>query len=222
MQFKKRSSGAAAERMCRSDDGIFDIVDRRPQFRDEDSADAGDRSSHGDARAVAPGALAIFMPDGFRHLSDTAAWFAPDASPSPRSRPLAAAMSWVAMHILEGFALCAVAHSGFVWPPSEHPVPDNATQVSRLLLRPYADQPAMDGAIEADAVASLETVPTTLPSRGARAMALLAELWARARRRREIMRMRAGWQTLDDRTLKDIGLSRHEVDIFSGRNRRWD
>lgn len=226
MQFMKRSSGAAAERMRRSDDGIFDVVVRGPQSRDEDGADTGDRSRNGDMSDVAPGVLAIFMPDGFRHLSDTAPWFAPDAAPSPRSSPLAAAMSWIAMQVLEGFALCAIAHSGFVCPPSERPVPDrvpdNATQISRLLRRPDADQPAMDGAIEADAVASFETARAILPNRGTRAMALLAGLWSSALRRREIMRMRAAWQILDDRTLKDIGLSRHEADIISRRNRRWD
>ena len=39
-----------------------------------------------------------------------------------------------------------------------------------------------------------------------------AELWSRIRERREIRRIRAAWRTIDDRTLKDIGVSRYEIE----------
>jgi uncharacterized protein YjiS (DUF1127 family) len=39
----------------------------------------------------------------------------------------------------------------------------------------------------------------------------LTELWSRMARQREMRRRRAAWATIDDRTLKDIGVSRWEV-----------
>ena len=41
--------------------------------------------------------------------------------------------------------------------------------------------------------------------------AIVAELWLRMAREREIRRMRAAWATIDDRTLRDIGVSRSEM-----------
>ena len=40
--------------------------------------------------------------------------------------------------------------------------------------------------------------------------AIVAGLWSRALREREIGRIRAAWRTIDDRTLEDIGISRIE------------
>jgi uncharacterized protein YjiS (DUF1127 family) len=40
--------------------------------------------------------------------------------------------------------------------------------------------------------------------------AIVAGLWSRVLREREIRRIRAAWRTMDDRTLKDIGISRIE------------
>jgi uncharacterized protein YjiS (DUF1127 family) len=39
---------------------------------------------------------------------------------------------------------------------------------------------------------------------------IVAELWLRMAREREIRRMRKAWTTIDDRTLRDIGISRWE------------
>jgi uncharacterized protein YjiS (DUF1127 family) len=36
------------------------------------------------------------------------------------------------------------------------------------------------------------------------------------RREREIGRIRAAWETIDDRTLKDIGISRYEIEYARG------
>ena len=41
---------------------------------------------------------------------------------------------------------------------------------------------------------------------------ILAGLWSTIRSRREIHRMKAAWETVDDRTLKDIGVSRYEFE----------
>ena len=40
--------------------------------------------------------------------------------------------------------------------------------------------------------------------------AIVAGLWSRVLREREIRRIRAAWRTIDDRTLEDIGISRIE------------
>jgi hypothetical protein len=41
--------------------------------------------------------------------------------------------------------------------------------------------------------------------------AIVAGLWSRVFRGREIRRIRAAWWTIDDRTLEDIGISRIEL-----------
>ena len=41
---------------------------------------------------------------------------------------------------------------------------------------------------------------------------IVAKLWSRMLREREIRRLRAAWETVDDRTLKDIGISRYEIE----------
>ena len=41
---------------------------------------------------------------------------------------------------------------------------------------------------------------------------IVAGLWARVLRKREIRRIRAAWRTIDDRPLKDIGISRIEFE----------
>jgi uncharacterized protein YjiS (DUF1127 family) len=41
---------------------------------------------------------------------------------------------------------------------------------------------------------------------------VVAGLWRRILREREVRRIRAGWERVDDRTLRDIGISRHEIE----------
>jgi len=49
---------------------------------------------------------------------------------------------------------------------------------------------------------------------------IVAELWSKMRREREIRRISAAWETIDDRTLKDIGICRCEIEY--GRDaRHW-
>jgi uncharacterized protein YjiS (DUF1127 family) len=47
-----------------------------------------------------------------------------------------------------------------------------------------------------------------------------AELWLIIRHAREIRRIRAVWETIDDRTLKDIGVSRYEIE-YATEARHW-
>ena len=42
-------------------------------------------------------------------------------------------------------------------------------------------------------------------------VSMVVKLWFRMARKREIRRMRAAWATIDDRTLRDIGVSRLEI-----------
>jgi uncharacterized protein YjiS (DUF1127 family) len=49
----------------------------------------------------------------------------------------------------------------------------------------------------------------------------LATLWSAARRWREIRRMRAAWELLDERTLRDIGISRYEIECLAESDLRW-
>jgi uncharacterized protein YjiS (DUF1127 family) len=43
-------------------------------------------------------------------------------------------------------------------------------------------------------------------------VSIVAEFWSRMLRKREIRRITAGWEMIDDRTLKDIGISRCEIE----------
>ena len=49
---------------------------------------------------------------------------------------------------------------------------------------------------------------------------IITELWSRVLREREIRRIRADWRAIDDRTLKDIGISRYEIE-YAGDRRDW-
>ena len=69
----------------------------------------------------------------------------------------------------------------------------------------------------------VETATTDLP--GWRASitpiaSVVAGLWSRILRGREIRRIRAGWERVDDRTLKDIGISRYEIE-YARDPRNW-
>ena len=50
---------------------------------------------------------------------------------------------------------------------------------------------------------------------------IISECWSRIRGERELRRLGAVWERIDDRTLKDIGISRLEIEY--GRDRRhWE
>jgi uncharacterized protein YjiS (DUF1127 family) len=41
---------------------------------------------------------------------------------------------------------------------------------------------------------------------------MLVRPWSRESRKREFARIRAAWKTIDDRMLRDIGVSRYEIE----------
>jgi uncharacterized protein YjiS (DUF1127 family) len=41
---------------------------------------------------------------------------------------------------------------------------------------------------------------------------MLVRLWSRVSRKREFARIRAAWETIDDRMLRDVGVSRYEIE----------
>jgi uncharacterized protein YjiS (DUF1127 family) len=49
---------------------------------------------------------------------------------------------------------------------------------------------------------------------------IVAELWSRMLREREIRGIRAAWETIDDRTLRDIGISRYQIE-YARDVRHW-
>ena len=49
---------------------------------------------------------------------------------------------------------------------------------------------------------------------------IFAELWSKILRQRETHHIRAAWEMIDDRTLKDIGISRNEIER-GGDARHW-
>ena len=42
---------------------------------------------------------------------------------------------------------------------------------------------------------------------------IIGELWSKRMRERALRRLAAGWEKLDDRILKDIGVSRYEIEF---------
>lgn len=66
-------------------------------------------------------------------------------------------------------------------------------------------------AIAAPTRVSFGLAPIKLGRWGRWISSIVVELWLRMAREREIRRMRTAWATIDDRTLRDIGVSRWEM-----------
>jgi uncharacterized protein YjiS (DUF1127 family) len=93
-----------------------------------------------------------------------------------------------------------------------------ATPVCRLpgwpIPHPQPDRSGAGNTTERDFVRA-ETARIDLAGgrRWVRAMvSMLGGLWSRVLRVRETARVRVGWEALDDRTLRDIGVSRYEIE----------
>jgi uncharacterized protein YjiS (DUF1127 family) len=112
---------------------------------------------------------------------------------------------WVIDLIIEGFALSSTAvHPGFLRSASEYSgLGDRARDPTAARQR---ETGATDFAVRRSRVASI--------------VAILAQLWSRILRERQIRRMRAAWETIDERTLKDIGTSRCEIE-YAKDARHW-
>ena len=91
-----------------------------------------------------------------------------------------------------------------------------------------SERPQQDDAIAApirhwfDQEERVETAQTDFTDRAAwgSIASILAKLWSRMRRHREIHRIKAAWKTIDDRTIEDIGVSRYGIE-FARDARRW-
>jgi uncharacterized protein YjiS (DUF1127 family) len=140
-------------------------------------------------------------------------------------------MSRTTAALVDGFALSAAAvHSEFTWlPTAQVGYDDPAEELARegraethkpLPLSPPGQSSAW-GHIKADDLARSGSEGTALPSWRVRAASLPAKLWSSVRHQARIRQMRVGWDATDDHTLRDIGVSRYEVDLIFGSERRW-
>ena len=69
----------------------------------------------------------------------------------------------------------------------------------------------------------VETAQTDFTDRaawGSSIASVPARLWSRIRRHRGIHRIKAAWETIDGRTIEDIGVSCYEIE-FARDARRW-
>jgi uncharacterized protein YjiS (DUF1127 family) len=85
------------------------------------------------------------------------------------------------------------------------------------LPRLAADRGDLPGRPVAPAAPAGRSIPAWIPSLAS----LPGLLWRRLRREREMRRDLAELKTLDDRTLKDIGLSRYDIGLIAGGEHRW-
>jgi uncharacterized protein YjiS (DUF1127 family) len=78
----------------------------------------------------------------------------------------------------------------------------------------------MNGPIKPDGFTQFEIARADFPSWSAWITSSPAKFWASMRREHERRQARAALAVLDDRMLKDIGVSRHEIDDFGTHERR--
>jgi uncharacterized protein YjiS (DUF1127 family) len=165
---------------------------------------------------------------------------APGVSPGDPPRPridlatwrrrIAAALSAAKEAIVTHFAFAAVGlYPELLWPLIEHVDERDLAREDRCDFSPTrrsAGGHSTHRFAEAeDWPGSSAGIPCFRPAAVGTSIAALASLAAalrsRLRRRREARRMRADWQMLDDRTLKDIGISRNEIQFVVRGEQRW-
>jgi uncharacterized protein YjiS (DUF1127 family) len=81
-----------------------------------------------------------------------------------------------------------------------------------------------DGLTRRDAAEGSDITQSGNLGRGRRTTSiasLLAEWRSNRRRKRESRRMAAAWETIDDQTLRDIGLSRYEIELLTWTGHYW-
>ena len=189
MQFESRGYGdAIAAPFCPEqdlEDALFEGLGGRSWNRIDSRADQADADLRRPQRAA--------VDWGFRH-NEPVRWL---AKPNPWGRRTAAVMSWVIDLAIEGLALSAATfHPEFLLPLGEH-------GHCRELGRDHPDGPGADTAPTNFAVwrAWIHSITS-----------MVAGLRSKMRRHREIRRISAAWVTMDDRTLKDIEISRYEIE----------
>ena len=106
---------------------------------------------------------------------------------------------------------------------SEQARREHETRRRRPVPRSEPGRSIVCGTGTCGALACLETARSDVAGRRPWIISItsfFAELWSRMRREREIRRIRAAWEMIDDRTLKDIGISRYEIE-YARDARHW-
>jgi uncharacterized protein YjiS (DUF1127 family) len=106
-------------------------------------------------------------------------------------RPIAAAISWVAGLVLDGFAEYGEA------------------------MYPCFDKSAATARSEREDLSQSGAVRAVSHGGESRSASPFLKFWSAMCRKRESRRISAAWEVLDDRTLKDIGISRYEIECFA-------
>jgi uncharacterized protein YjiS (DUF1127 family) len=135
--------------------------------------------------------------------------------PNRRGRWVAVVMSLVIDHVIEGFALSdTTLHPEVFLATSEQAKRERESRKRRSEPRSQSGRSTVCGTGTCGAVASLETARGDVAGRRTWITSItssFAGLWSKMLREREIRHIRAAWETIDDRTLKDIGISRYEI-----------
>jgi uncharacterized protein YjiS (DUF1127 family) len=167
----------------------------------------------------------------------------PPPGTNARRSSLAAAGSSVVAHVVEGFALCATSmHPEGYWQWSEQlnrhdssfepphrrdrdarsPSPGSSTLEAEIFgFLPLSGLGRLIG--DPDAPADMDRSDAgspEFPTFGRWIASIPGKLWSGFLHARARARARAEWETLDDRTLRDIGVSRHEIPR-AVRHPRW-
>jgi uncharacterized protein YjiS (DUF1127 family) len=159
--------------------------------------------------------------------------------------PTSAATSTVLSHIVMGFALCAAAmHPEEYWrwrehidrygrsedPPrgrnrdiqsGKHAPPLVEAEICGFLPLPGLSRGTPADPIEAANIAQWDAAFADYPTFGQWIASLPGKLWSALLRAREKARIRAEWEVMNDRMLRDLGVARHEVLRAARHPRRW-
>jgi uncharacterized protein YjiS (DUF1127 family) len=147
------------------------------------------------------------------------------ARPAPDERewwrPMAKAASSAMNHIVESLAFYALAtHPDQSWRWTDDGALVVEDRDDSYRVQPYREAAVITvPALEYAAIARAKLAPSGTDSR-TWLSSMPAALWSALRRARESRRMRAAWNRIDDRTLADIGVSRHEIERITGEWRR--
>lgn len=148
----------------------------------------------------------------------------PPLGTNARRSPLAAAGSSVVAHVVEGFALCATSmHPEGYWQWSEHVI-GRERDARSPSLGSIVVEAEVSGFLPLSGLGRLIGDPVAPVGRdrsfGRWIASLPARLWFAMQRARARARARAEWEAIDDRTLRDIGVSRREIPRAQ-RHPRW-